>query len=72
MNPADLTTSEQALLVRMREMGGWLSTPLDRKERDVMGDLVRYRLAEYIPSGPPRYALTGTGEALAEEIANSR
>lgn len=73
MNPADLTLSEQVLLVHARQMGGWLKAPLVGNDHDVMSELVRYGLAERIGAGAQdRYALTGAGIALAEEIANSR
>lgn len=72
MNPADLTLSEQALLVHARHMGGWLKAPLVGDEHKVMGDLVRYGLAERIGAGAQdRYALTAAGIELAEQIANS-
>lgn len=73
MNPADLTLSERVLLVHARQMGGWLKAPLVGHDHDVMGELVRYGLFELIGEGVQRrYALTGAGHALAEEIANSR
>lgn len=73
MSPADLTLSEQALLVHARHMGGRLKAPLVGHDHDVMGGLVRYELAELAGDGAQRrYVLTAAGIALAEEIANSR
>jgi hypothetical protein len=63
----NLTDTERRLLRRMREMGGWLKTPLSTDEHNTMGDLVRYKLAERVGTGAQeRYQLTDTGSAEAD------